>query len=672
MKTGTKIWRTVVAALLLGLSLVSVPATPVKAAVGTITIYPLSGPVGTEVSVTASGFSANITYTVTFSSTNVATGNTSTGSFITNFFVPSYPRGSYAVTATTAADTTNSTASFTVTPDIILSSLSGSIGDTVTVSGRGFNASSTVRIYFDSAVVATTTATASGTFSGVTFAVPLSSRGAHTVKGNDSTGDSPGVSFNSFQKMSITPTSGVVGDKVTVSGSGFAASGSVTIYFDDGQVATASTDSAGGFTNIAFNVPESFHGSHTVKATDAAGNYDTRDFTTNPSLTIDPVSGIAGTKVTVNGTGFSADSVIVISVDASQIATSPAAITTGSKGSFSASFTVPTVASGSHQIQASDGTNTGSKAFTTAPSMSLNPVSGFVGAKAAAKGTGFLANQPITILFDNVSVKTANSDAAGSFNISFDVPVRPAGTYKVKVSDGTNTKEADFTVLTDATIDPATSTAVPGYVGMTVTVSGVGFSAGKTATVTYDGKQIATMTVASDSKFTVTFNTPPSKAGTHAVIIADGINSISRSFIMESTPPSPPTLSKPETDTKTKAEASFDWTEVTDPSGVTYILQVARDKEFGKESIVLEKAGLTLSEYTLTKAEKLESVSKNTPYYWRVKAVDGASNESAWSSARSFYVGIVLSQSLIYVIIGIFAVILAGGAFWLGRKSAYR
>jgi hypothetical protein len=202
-------------------------------------------------------------------------------------------------------------------------------------------------------------------------------------------------------------------------------------------------------------------------------------------------------------------------------------------------------------------------------------------------------------------------------------------------------------------------------------VNGVGFMAGRTLVITYDGQQVATGIVGSDGSFSVTFNAPASRRGAHTVSASDGTNSIPLTFVMEATPPPVPGLLKPESGTKAKAQAVFDWAAVTDPSDVTYTLQVATDAEFTK--IVLEKKVLTQSEYTLTKDEKLESVSKKTPYYWRVKAIDGASNESAWSSAGSFYVGFTFTQAtLLYIIIGIAAVIFILLAFWLGKRSAVR
>ena len=133
-------------------------------------------------------------------------------------------------------------------------------------------------------------------------------------------------------------------------------------------------------------------------------------------------------------------------------------------------------------------------------------------------------------------------------------------------------------------------------------------------------------------------------------------------------------------DSKLK-EWKFDWCgdatdlsqEVTDDSRpIIYTLQIATEEDFAEDSIALEKTGLTQSEYTITKEERLNSVSKENPYYWRVKAVDAASNES-WSGTGSFYVGFSwsLPQPVIYTLFGIGALLLGVLGFWLGRKTAY-
>jgi len=86
-----------------------------------------------------------------------------------------------------------------------------------------------------------------------------------------------------------------------------------------------------------------------------------------------------------------------------------------------------------------------------------------------------------------------------------------------------------------------------------------------------------------------------------------------------------------------KARAGFDWGDVVDPSPpVSYHLQVASDADFA--NLVLEKMDLVASQYELIEAEKLPAVAKGAPYFWRVKAIDGAANEGEWSAPGSFLV----------------------------------
>jgi hypothetical protein len=638
---------------------------------------PTTGPTGTPVSITGTGFTPSSTPTVLWSGVpQTTTGSVNgTGYLSASFYVPIYPRATYAVTVTTtnASDLTLTPAYFAITPQITLSPAFGYVGDPITVSGTGFTASSTVTILFDSTAWFTTTALTNGTFS-VATTVPASVRGTHTVQGYDVSGYSPAASFTTYSKITVTPASGGVGDNISISGTGFAASQSIAITFNGVAMTTTpaavTTTSVGSFGPATFTVPAIVRGSYTIRAQDISGNYATATFSTTQSITLTPTSGPTGTKVTVNGTGFNASATITTYFDDVPVTTTLAVVTTDPTGAFSTSFNIPSSSGGAHQIKASDGTNTNTKTFTVTAAISISPTSGYVGMKVTVTGTGFLASKlDVTILFNNVLVKTTSTDTKGVLSTSFDVPAKVAGTYTIRVSDGTNVKDADFTVTTSATISPVTSTTSPGHVGDNITVTGVGFMPDSTLTITYDNTTEASTTVASDGSFSLIFPAPPSLKGTHTVIASDNVSSIPLTFVMEATPPAVPTLSKPEAGTKAKSQATFDWSTVTDLSGVTYTLQIATDTEFTE--VVLEKELLTESEYTLTKDEKLESVSQETPYYWRVKAIDGASNESAWSDAGSFYVGFFLSQqTIIYIIIGIGAVILILLAFWLGQRRA--
>ena len=127
----------------------------------------------------------------------------------------------------------------------------------------------------------------------------------------------------------------------------------------------------------------------------------------------------------------------------------------------------------------------------------------------------------------------------------------------------------------------------------------------------------------------------------------------------------------PENNVEAEADTYFDWEDVTDTSGVTYTVQIATDADFA--SIVLEKEGLAYSDYTITRGKGLEPARKEAPYYWRVKAIDGASNESEWSTPRSFYItrSFAIPGWITYTLIGLGVVLLGFLCFWIGRRSAY-
>ncbi len=594
-----KIFRTLALIIILCLLLVAVPATPALAQ--TITLSPTSGAVGTTVTVTGYSF-INVSYVFIFFgyyATIPITNVLVTGGFFTkSFVVPSTATLglNYIIvqdTATYGVATVAVTAPFTVTArQIAISPSSGYVGSTVTVSGSGFNPSSSVTINFDTTAVYTITTTATGTFSAATFTVPESSRGIHAIKG----GDSPGVNFTTLEKITVTPTSGAAGDTVTISGNGFAANSGITLYFDNVSVSIGitTTNTNGSFTNNLFTIPSSSRGSHIIKAGDVSGNSATTPFTIAEKMAITPTSGTSGTTVTVSGTGFSASTLITIKYNAVPVTTSPAAIIT------------------------------------------------------------------------NVN---------GSFTTSFDVPAGAAGTYTVVATDGIYSASASFEATTDATISQTTTEASPGFIGMELTITGTGFKPNATVTITYttDPVVLDSPTTDASGAFSVTITIPPSVSGSHTITVTDGYTIKQFAFVMESQAPTIPALLLPEEGIKAEAEAAFDWEDVTDDSlPVTYTLQIASDADF--TTIVLEKTALTSSEYTITEEEKLESAGKKEPYYWQVKATDGASNESQWSEARSFYTGFQWPGFIgwpLYLVIVVGGLLLFIFGFWVGRRTAY-
>ena len=113
-------------------------------------------------------------------------------------------------------------------------------------------------------------------------------------------------------------------------------------------------------------------------------------------------------------------------------------------------------------------------------------------------------------------------------------------------------------------------------------------------------------------------------------INAQGENeSIVWTFVVDTVAPLAPSLVSPSDGSTTDdTTPTFDWSDVSDPSGVNYTLEIIGE---------LTKTGLISSTYTLTSGEALSDGT----YSWRVRAIDGANNVGDWSGAWTLKVATV-------------------------------
>src|SRR5205085_886654 len=132
----------------------------------------------------------------------------------------------------------------------------------------------------------------------------------------------------------------------------------------------------------------------------------------------------------------------------------------------------------------------------------------------------------LTVTFEGTALRTSGTcttDAKGNLpitnNCAFTVPPATAGIYNVTTSDGTYSGTTPFTV------NPALSlTARAGAVGGGAAVSGSGFKANATITVTFDGNSVSTSctTDATGSFSPCAFTAPAKTTGIHTVMASDG------------------------------------------------------------------------------------------------------------------------------------------------------
>lgn len=195
---------------------------------------------GQSLTATARGFAGGQPVTFTWNESPASPGRTlciittnSTGRATCPITVP-VGAGVFPVTATTPEGTSQSVSvrvggglSVSVSPT------SGAVGTSVQVSAGGFNANEAVEVRWDSgATVTRATADSSGTVSHL-MTVPFLSYGSHTVTlRRQVSGRQASTTFTIWQSISINPTGGATGTRVTLSAQGMPASQPATAYWN--------------------------------------------------------------------------------------------------------------------------------------------------------------------------------------------------------------------------------------------------------------------------------------------------------------------------------------------------------------------------------------------------------------------------------------------------------
>ena len=465
--------------------------------------------------------------------------------------------------------------------------------------------------------------------------------------------------------IELTPESGLPGTEVTVYGYDCAGDKLVDIYYDGNLIATDRTSSKGDFT-IFFTVPEGYKGHYQVFADVGYASVDTY-FTVKPGLTLSPEKGPVGTTVTVKGQGFAKDEegIELMYYRNDSYETIERNLVANAKGSWQRSFQIPSSTRGEHKIDALGAVSklyeVQDATFRVTSEISIDKSSGSVGDTITMTASRFAASEKgIEILFDGEAVVTdikANSE--GEWQASFEVPEIPAGEYSV-TAEGEQTSREDvgdlsFEIESNIVLSPA-----DGHVDMNLTVTGRGFPASEDVVILYDTSQVATAGTDDQGTFEVSFSVPESRHGEHLVQArptggtnntADLETNASATFTMESTPPPVPTLISPADRNRMgfmgKEAPTFEWSEVSDESGVAYYsLQIATSADFTTSSVIVTVTDLTETNYTLTETEALPLGT----YYWIVQAVDDAENESGWTATRSFRVGFLPLWAFILII----------------------
>jgi hypothetical protein len=523
----------------------AVGGTPLPPPPPTCTLALGTGPVGTKTQVSCANFGGSefvrIYWDSTAATQRLSIYTSASGDGTGTLTIPDATGGSHRVIALGASSGLTTDRPFTVSPSIGLSSASGKVSSNVTATLKGFGASEAVSLSWDGATVKTGTTSATGSVT-LGFAVPEAVQGAHEVEVTGTTTGPVAAAYTVVPSVALSPGSGAVGTKVTVTLRGYGAGEAVDVRWFDTATASAVvgavSTSALGSATTTFVVPDAARGAHATTGVGSGGNQASAAFTVSPSLTFTPTTAAVGDTVTATLHGFAeAEAVTVKWYDATANSTAAASATAAADGSATAAFAVPAATIGKHKVEAvGTGASTGPIGYLTVnPTLILTPSAGGPGATVNVTLAGYGAAETVTLKWYTTAtaatgVATASTSATGSASASFAVPAgSPDNAYTVEGVGSASKGKATAVFTVGAAVSPPPNPAVAsctlapasGPVGVVTRVTCANFGSSETVRIYWD----STTTSARASMFTsatgggyVNLSIPDAVGGAHQVV----------------------------------------------------------------------------------------------------------------------------------------------------------
>jgi len=418
---------------------------------------------------------------------------------------------------------------------------SGTVGTVITVEGEGYTPSETIRIDLPGQFGAVSAyCSGEGTFS-TCFVLGKHPAGINkfVVVGFTSYALDRGTIAVESRISLITPTSGKVGDFVTIDGDGYGGGEEICISFGENKkIKTILADGSGGF-RVVFTTDYQPAGTKKIVVTGLSSQEsNSKEYILQGGIqSIIPTYGHVGTLLTIEGAGFGAQEPIRVDFGKTK---GIVRTTSNSDGKFSLVFTVDTQAQGRKDIII-NGLATGEKGqgeFVITPHIELvTPTVGIVGSTITVVATGFGSEEPIRIdLGQTLAAGRTESNADGVVEAQIVVPSQPGRVTRRLAVVGIRTRQISFTDVFTA-LPMIKITPTTGEVGTDVHVHGEGFPAEEPIRI--DFAKITTIAIATADRrrgnFDAWFKVPGHPAG-KAQVTVTGVSSEERlreDFIVE-------------------------------------------------------------------------------------------------------------------------------------------
>jgi hypothetical protein len=479
-------------------------------------LSPTSGTVAKEVVINGTGFGdTQGTSTVTFNGLTASPLSWSA----TQIFTRAPVQATTGNVIVTVAGIASNAEIFTVIPSPILNSLlptSGGPGTSVTISGSNFGSTqngSTITLAGGNVNPTSWSATS------IAFTVPSGSSGTVNVWVSDFSGDqSNSLSFTIIPAVSIaslSPSSGAVGDPITINGVSFGSTQGTSAVKFNGVTATASSWSD---TAILAGVPTgAMTGSVvvTVGSTSSSGVQFT--VAARPTISsLSPSSGPAGISVTIAGTNFGSSQV------SATVSFNGTPATPSSWGTSSIVAYVPSGATSGNVVVTASGEASSGMTFTVNPGpgvTSLSPTAGGIGATVTITGAGFGSSQGTSTLKFNGTAATATNWSDGLIIAA--VPSGATTGNVILTASGIASNALSFTVSSGLSVTAISPNS--GNTGNIVTITGTGFGTTQGGSfVRFNG---ATATINSWSNTSIVTSVPATATSGALVVTVAGASS---------------------------------------------------------------------------------------------------------------------------------------------------
>ena len=548
-----------------------------------ISIEVTTGFVGAVIEVTGTGYGVGESVEMFWDST----GSTGTllktvnadaaGSFATTITVPQATDGKHLIVGRGTVSNAKPSRSIMIqaAPEITSSPTTGAAASIANITGVRFFGSEQVDIFWDSTSGTPLSSVGANPDGGFTIGIAIptnATTGEHDViaKGRTS-GFEASVAFDVTAPPSlgitIDPTTGPPGTSITVNGVGFGSNELVIIRWGNtssGPTLGAVTASASGSFTTTVTAPNVADGSYRVIAhAQTSGKKPLKDFVVTsaaatPQIVFDPMSGVPGTTVTINGTGFEPAEQVNMRWDNTSSGLNLGSVTASGSGTFTTTITVPDASYGPHRLIA-HGQTTNSKPFhdftvtepvIVDPRISIDPIQGRTGTVVSVSGTNYQPGERVEIRWNSSSssaplLGTATADNNGAFTTNVTIPNVEGGTYRIVGKGPVSLQNPTRSFTVTPSIGASTLTAQPGDdVRLTVR----GFKAGETIEIYFDSvtsTPLATAQANSIGVAAITIVIPAAVNGSHQILAVGGATSA---------PPQPITITN---GTNQPAEASF-------------------------------------------------------------------------------------------------------------------